>query len=117
MSKSTSPNRRAPEEWEAIIRAWKASGLSAEVFARGKGFSASSLYAWRKRLGGSSASDDPPNPELSFVPVVVEEDTGTSEPFSWRLETPSGIALSMSGPGAMHGLEFVIRALGERGVL
>ena len=57
------------------------------------------------------------NSELSFVPVVVEDGTNTSEPFRWRLETRDGMALSMSGSGAMDGLALVIRALGERGAL
>lgn len=117
MPKRTKSNRRTPEEWGAIVDAWKTSRLGAEIFARGKDFSASSLYAWRKRLGGGPSPAEEPNPELSFVPVVVDEGAGSSGTVGWRLETRSGIALSMSGPGAMEGLEFVIRALRERGSL
>ena len=117
MSKSTTQNRRTREERDALVKAWKASGLSAEVFSRGKSFSASSLYAWRKHLGGGSAPTDETKSDLRFVPVVVDEGAGASEVLGWRLETRDGIALSMSGPGAMDGLAFVLRALGERGSL
>lgn len=116
MPKRRKPNRRTRAEWSSIIDAWQASGVGAEEFARDQDFAASSLYTWRKRLGVSMANKEK-NSELSFVPVVVEDGTNTSEPFRWRLETRDGMALSMSGSGAMDGLALVIRALGERGAL
>lgn len=117
MSKSTKQNRRTRKEREAIVEAWSASGLSAEVFARDKEFSASSLYSWKKNLGGGSGRTDETKSDFRFVPVVVDDDAGASGALGWRLETRAGIALSMSGPGAMEGLAFVLRELGERGAL
>lgn len=37
--------------WADRIRSWKASGLSPNAYARGKGFSGQSLRYWGKRLG------------------------------------------------------------------
>jgi transposase len=36
--------------WSERVSAWRQSGLSARAFARGKGYSASSLYYWRRRV-------------------------------------------------------------------
>jgi hypothetical protein len=40
----------ARPEWENRIAAWRASGLSSEKFARGRGFSPDSLRKWDRRL-------------------------------------------------------------------
>lgn len=36
--------------WSERVRAWRESGESAEAFARGKGFAASTLRFWASRL-------------------------------------------------------------------
>ena len=54
---------------------------------------------------------------MSFVPVVVDETSEVPEAFGWRIQTRTGVVVSMSGPGARDGLEVAIRALGEQGAL
>ncbi len=38
------------EKWRERVRKWKSSGLTAKKFARGRGFSPSSLRNWSSRL-------------------------------------------------------------------
>lgn len=115
MPRSTNRVHRTHDEWAALVRAWDASGLSATAFARDKDFSSSSLYAWRKRLATETGTDVPP--EVSFVPVVVEETTASGDGLGWRIQTGAGVVVSMNGPGARDGLEVALRALGEQGAL
>lgn len=118
MSKSEKGIRRSAEDWAALISTWEASGLSAAAFARDKDFSTSSLYAWKKRLAvpvEPTTSDE----HMSFVPLVVDTSPSVSadDTFGWRIETASGVVLSMNGPGAMAGFEAAIQWLGEQGAV
>jgi len=42
--------------WAERVRAWRASGESAEDFAEGKGFAGSTLRVWSSRLGQMAGS-------------------------------------------------------------
>ena len=62
----TSSERKAL--WTDRIRSWKASGLSADAYARGKGFSGQALRYWALRLGllhDPPASPKPRSPKSS----------------------------------------------------
>ena len=102
---------RTAAEWQQLIEEWEASGLGAERFATGRDFSGSSLYVWRKRLGGAPRTGAGRGRAVDFAPVVFEE----SEPMEsgegtrWELQTASGLALTMSGPDAVRGLEIALR--------
>ncbi|MFO0615277.1 MAG: hypothetical protein U0414_21975 [Polyangiaceae bacterium] len=41
--------QRAAGEWQREVEAWRASGTSAAAFAKGRGYSASSLIRWGER--------------------------------------------------------------------
>ena len=114
MAKSPKRQRTAAERTE-ILEAWEASGLGAERFARERDFSGSSLYFWKKRLGAGGQPSTSAGQGVGFVPMVVEprvpsESGGSTR---WRLETPSGWALEMSGPDAVRGLELALLVLGD----
>lgn len=79
----TPPQRQSL--WADRIRSWKASGRSADSFARELGFSGQALRYWTQRLGlnDSTATASPPSkkktppsppnpppPPPRFVPVV-----------------------------------------------
>ncbi len=51
------------QRWRERVGAWRASGLTAEAFASGKAFSASTLRWWSSRLGRA-----PSVPFLELVP-------------------------------------------------
>ena len=55
MKSLTAPSRPAPEtteqRWLERIRAWRASGLTADEFAAGRDFAAGTLRWWSSRLG------------------------------------------------------------------
>lgn len=42
-------------EWTERVAAWRASGLSAEKFCEGKGYSTKSLWHWSSKLGRSNS--------------------------------------------------------------
>ena len=117
MAKTSTPQRRTAEEWSEMVDEWKASGRSAEDFAENKGVSESSLYTWRKRLRDNRAPLVMEEPQVGFVPVVVEDEVPPTESIGWRIQTRTGVVVSMNGPGAFEGLEVAIRVLGERGAL
>jgi transposase-like protein len=61
--------RRSQAEWTEIIREFKASGETADEFARPLGVKRSTLLWWRSKL----RSDRAPEPQGSgFVEVVAE---------------------------------------------
>ena len=116
VTRTSKRQQRSAAEWSQLIRRWEASGLSADRFAQDRGFSASSLYAWRKRLRTEErrAGRGDPAPEPGFVPLVVEDaEPGGST--RWQLETASGLAITMSGPDAVRGLEIALQMLDDEG--
>lgn len=113
MTRRSKRRFRTAAEWRRIIQDWEASGLGAKRFAEGRGFSAASLYLWRKRL---RAGESPPvRGPMDFVPVVVEDEVraGLGGGTRWELETASGLALTMSGPDAVRGLEIALRFVAD----
>lgn len=61
--------RRSQAEWTKIIREFRASGETADEFARRRGMKRSTLLWWRSRL----RSDKAPEPAGSgFVEVVAQ---------------------------------------------
>jgi hypothetical protein len=50
------------QRWRERVGAWRASGLTAEAFASGKAFSASTLRWWSSRLGRA--------PSVPFLELV-----------------------------------------------
>ena len=71
------------EFMEEQVRAWRASGLSAERFSAGKGFSASGLRGWAFRLRRQAAH--PAGPKGNSVRLVRVEREAVPAP-----TTPSG---------------------------
>jgi transposase-like protein len=51
MQKKRRRPSRSVEEWHQVIRAWRASGLSAERYAAEHDVTKSSLWSWSRRLG------------------------------------------------------------------
>lgn len=58
--------------WEERLKDWRASGLSAEEYCRGKGFSAGTLYRWSSRVRplGGAAEATPGEASVGLVRVV-----------------------------------------------
>ena len=115
MTRSSKRRQRTAAEWTELIDAWEGSGRGAERFARGRDFSASSLYLWRKRLraGGQRAGLGSTGRGVDFVPVVVDDaaEAESAGQTRWQVETAAGEALTMSGPDAVRGLEVALRWL------
>ena len=107
--------QRTAAEWNRLVQAWEASGVGAKPFAEGRGISASSLYLWQKRLRAAAPGEarDSGGRGVDFVPVVLQDSAVEPGETEWQLETASGLALRMSGPDAVHGLEVALRVLGE----
>lgn len=119
MTTSSRRRFRTAADWTRLIKSWEASGLGAQRFAEGRDFSASSLYLWRKRLRAGTPPGRPsPRGGVDFVPVVVEDEARShgDGPTRWELETASGLALTMSGPDAVRGLEVALQFLADEGV-
>jgi hypothetical protein len=99
----TTSNRATKEAmWAERVSAWKESGESTEVFARGRGFSGSSLRNWTRRLAPSK----PPR----FLKLVPKASAVAPPP---TLLVEIGEAKVRVVPGFDPSLlEQVVRALG-----
>lgn len=92
------------QRWRDLIREQRQSGLSIAEFCRKNGFSANSLYFWRKKL----AVDEPAK---AFVPLAIVDSQGA------EVEFPCGAILRLP-PGDERALQlalFVLRQKAEEG--
>jgi hypothetical protein len=60
--------RATRDEWTSRITEWKASGLSAEVFARDRGFSFRTMLWWQANLRAGAAA------KSTILPVTVRRE-------------------------------------------
>jgi transposase len=57
--------------WEERLKEWRGSGLSAEEYCRGKGFSAGTLYRWSSRVRPLRGAEEAATREASVGLVRV----------------------------------------------
>ena len=60
--------------WAERVRGWREAGVSAEAYARGKGFSGSALRMWNRRLSPRTGLVGP-----RIVPLVLRGSAATGE--------------------------------------
>jgi hypothetical protein len=65
--------------WEERLKDWRASGLSAEEYSRGKGFSAGTLYRWSSRVRAPGGAGEAAPREASVGLVRVERARARAE--------------------------------------
>ncbi len=96
--------------WAGRVQAWRASGESAEGFARGKGYSGSALRMWGHRLSPTSS------PRIvALVPRRAGE-SGAASTTAGELTIELGGVRIRVGPGFDHALlAEVIGVLGTGG--
>jgi hypothetical protein len=94
--------QRSRDEWQREVEAWRASGASAAVYAKHRGYSASSLIRWSERAQ-----------KQGFVRVEVVPSAG---------RRPTGLVVTVGGvevrvePGFdAELLRTVVDALAARG--
>jgi hypothetical protein len=111
-NKRTRGPSRSRSEWSEIVKAWKASGLSAAQFAAQHGLKAKALSTWRWRLRTQpprrSESAPPKLVQLSVADLVGSGDTGNGR---WELTTTAGHRLRVLGPVAGTELDQLLGAL------
>jgi hypothetical protein len=113
--KRTRAPSRSRDEWVELVKAWKASGLSAVEFADQHGLKAKALSTWRWRLrtqaGRPSGPSEAGTPKLVQVSVADLMGTGDTETGRWELTTIEGHRLRVLAPVAGAELEMLLRAL------
>jgi hypothetical protein len=103
---------RSRDEWTQLVKAWKASGLTAAQFADGHGLKAKALSTWRWRLRTQpKRPPDSATPKLVQVSVADLVGSGDTETGRWELTTIDGHRLRMLAPVAGAELELLLRAL------
>lgn len=60
--------RAEKPEWDVRVKEWRASGMSAEAYSESRGFSASRLRIWARKLGDKGRGREV---GLKLVPVTV----------------------------------------------
>jgi hypothetical protein len=68
--------RRRADDWATEVAAWKKSGQTAEVYARGRQMHPSTLRWWASRLARAADAGPPPRPAqagaaVTFLPLRV----------------------------------------------
>lgn len=76
--------RRSTEEKQALIAAWRASGLSARAFEEREGVRTSCLWRWKKALSEAKAAPRA-RPSVTFAPVHVVKDAESKAASSERV--------------------------------
>jgi hypothetical protein len=96
-----------------LVKAWKASGLSAAQFADQHGLKAKALSTWRWRLRTQPGrpSEAAAAPRLVQVSVADLMGTGDTSTGRWELTTIEGHRLRVLAPVAGAELEVLLRAL------
>lgn len=111
-NKHTRGPSRSRDEWTEIVKAWKASGLSAAQFAAQQGLKPKALSTWRWRLRTQpqrrSDAAPPKLVQLSVADLVGSSDTGNGR---WELTTIAGHRLRVLAPVTGAELEQLLGAL------
>jgi hypothetical protein len=111
-NKRTRGPSRSRDEWTQLVKAWKASGLTAAQFAAQHGLKAKALSTWRWRLRTQpKRPSDSAAPKLVQVSVADLVGSGDTETGRWELTTIDGHRLRMLAPVAGAELETLLRAL------
>ena len=63
--------RRSPEEKDALLKAWRTSGLSAREFSRREGLQKTSLWRWSREPRQAAPEARKPKASITFAPVHV----------------------------------------------
>ena len=79
---------RSKKQWQKILFAQPASGLSISQYCKNKNINISNFYAWRKKLGNNES----PNPGFLRInkpsfPILRD----------LRIETPNGYKIEVNG--------------------
>jgi hypothetical protein len=105
-NKRTRGPSRSRDDWARLVKAWKASGLTAAQFADQHGPKAKALSTWRWRL-----RTQPRTPEAAATPRLVQVSvadlmgTGDTSTGRWELTTIQGHRLRVLAPVADAELE------------
>ena len=112
-NKRTRGPSRSRDEWTQIVKAWKASGLTAAQFAAQHGLKAKALSTWRWRLRTQPqrGSDSAPPPKLVQLSVADLVGSGDTSPGRWELTTVTGHRLRVLAPVAGAELEQLLALL------
>jgi hypothetical protein len=95
---------RPREEWEALVREWRAGRLTQREFARRKGIAPTTLSWWSCKVGGSVRGKAP-----AFVPVRVVGVAGGGDGF--RLDLGDGRTLHVPASFDEGGLRRLLAVL------
>jgi transposase-like protein len=72
--------RRSPEEKDSLLKAWRASGLSAREFSRREGLQKTSLWRWSREPRQVAPEARKTKASITFAPVHVS--SATSKPMT-----------------------------------
>jgi transposase-like protein len=92
----------AEVRWRALADEQRASGMSVKAFCAARGIAASSLFAWRRRLGSSSSAASAATTARTFVEVSASSNESPIDP------------IPASPPASSSSIELELRADGRR---
>lgn len=83
--------RRSPEQWQAIVDQFEASGLTRRAFCQQAGIAYGTFSRWRGRLMATDVRRQPTTPDADlFVELSGSDALPTASP-SWDVELQLGV--------------------------
>ena len=108
--------RRSAHEWEEIVDRWRASGLSARVFAMQHGLKSSTLSWWGAQIGkgtkpqvASGRAAKSPSPSFTQLRVVAAAQAGGQI----EIVSAAGLVVRVQGIVDEQALVRVLRAVSQ----
>ncbi len=95
MTATKSSTRRSRAEWQRIIEAFAASGLTQAAFCRREGLALSTFQYWKRRLAAGGPGTRPGS-EAPAEPAVIDLGALEDRPAGWEVEIALGDGVSLT---------------------
>jgi transposase len=98
-------------EWTKRVAEWRASGVKAQEFCAGRGYSAKCLWHWSSKLGRASAGASTREPAVRLVRVERQRVESTPSAASNMIVEMDGVRLTLHGQVDAQALRTVMTTL------
>jgi transposase len=98
-------------EWTKRVAEWRASGVQAQEFCAGRGYSAKCLWHWSSKLGRAGAGASTREPAVRLVRVERQRAAPTPSAASDMVVEIDGVRLILHGQVDAQALRTVMTTL------
>jgi hypothetical protein len=98
-------------EWTKRVAEWRASGLKAQEFCAGRGYSAKCLWRWSSKLGGTGGRASTRKAAVRLMRVELQRAASTPSAASDMVVEMDGVRLTLHGQVDAQALRTVMTTL------